>query len=154
MSGLRQFVLGLHLLSAVVWIGGMAFIGLAIGPYLRTLEPVQRARLVNEIGGRFRTVSWIAIAILIATGIGNLALWGVLGDLSAFLTTRTGRILIWKLLVVAIMVIIAALHDFVLGPRATADPDSHRMRKLVSWLGRLNLILGLLILYLAIRLRG
>jgi uncharacterized membrane protein len=51
----------LHVLGAIVWIGGMLFIALVLVPVVRRLEPLERARLVQAIGLRFRTVGWIVV---------------------------------------------------------------------------------------------
>ena len=59
----------LHLLSAVVWIGGMFFAYVCLRPSLpETLEPPQAARLVNASFGRFFRWVWAAVIILLVTG--------------------------------------------------------------------------------------
>ena len=50
----------LHLLAAVVWIGGLLFIAI-IAPTLRKVEPAElRNELFRQIGERFRLVGWTA----------------------------------------------------------------------------------------------
>jgi len=70
-----------------------------------------------------------------------------------------GGYLLLKLLVFGMVLIISGIHDFYAGPKAAElmdkqpnHPHTKRMRKISSWLGRLNLLLGLTILYYAIRL--
>jgi putative copper export protein len=67
-----------------------------------------------------------------------------------------GQILAWKLGLVLTMVTIGALHDFWLGPLAgelEAGSKGHlRVRTLVARLGRLNAVLGILVVYFATRL--
>ena len=53
----------------------------------------------------------------------------------------------------------SAAHDFVVGPRATAvwqkspgSPEATRLRMQATWFGRVNLLLALIILGLAIML--
>lgn len=67
--------------------------------------------------------------------------------------------LFFKLAIVALMFSLSALHDFVLGPRASVrrqagalPAESPRLRRQASWLGRINLVLGMLVLALAVRL--
>lgn len=158
MEWLRQLTLFLHLLAAVTWIGGNIFLA-AVGPYLRALSPSQGSQLLRAMGLRFRDLSWIAVLVLIGTGVSNLAFLKAFANLSAFLTIHPA--LSWKLGLVALMIVIKILHDFVVGPRAvvatTANPDHPKKPKIwwtALWLGRLNLLLGLLVLYLAILLRG
>src|SRR6266540_21752 len=55
----------LHVVAAITWIGGMLFIALVLVPVTRRLEDTTlRARLVHAVGLRFRTVGWIALAVL------------------------------------------------------------------------------------------
>jgi hypothetical protein len=56
-----------------------------------------------------------------------------------------------KLLVVIVIFLISALHDFLIGPRAmrlwqadSSSPESRRLRRLASMMGRYNLLLALL----------
>jgi hypothetical protein len=58
----------------------------------------------------------------------------------------------------AAVLIISGFHDFYAGPKAAELMDNQpksaqtsRLRKISSWIGRLNLLLGLGILYFAIR---
>ena len=75
----------LHVLAAMLWLGGMFSLAIVGAPVLREVEPAAlRAMLFTRIGRRLRGVGWGAIAVLIVTGIGNLAFAG------AF---RGGRIL-------------------------------------------------------------
>ena len=61
--------ISLHLLSAVIWIGGMFFAYVCLRPSLpETLEPPQAARLVNASFGRFFRWVWAAMIILLLTG--------------------------------------------------------------------------------------
>jgi putative copper export protein len=150
-----------HVLAALLWLGGMFFFALVGAPVLRRLEPpALRARIFAELGQAFRTVGWIAIAVLLVTGALNLYLAGLLrGGLiesPAFWSTPYGRALAWKLAAVAVMIAVSAVHDFVLGPRAgRLDPRSSaalRARSRAAWLARINALVGLGLVYAAVRL--
>ena len=102
----------------------------------------------------------MAIAVLVVTGVGNLHFRGllrpaVLGD-PAFWAHAYGRALAWKLGLVTSMVVLAALHDFVLGPQATRhEPGSLsalRARRRASWLARVNTLLGVALIAVSVRL--
>ena len=151
----------LHLLAALVWLGGMFFIALVGAPVLRRLEPAAlRARVFGELGAAFRRVGWIAIAVLLATGALNLRFAGVLrgGALgsAAFWGSPYGRALAWKLAAVAAMLALSAAHDFVLGPRAgrlqPGSPAALRARARAAWLARINALVGLGLVFAAVRL--
>lgn len=144
----------LHILAAMVWIGGAAFIALVLVPALK--DPALSAQALAYLRAaayRFRRVGWISLSLLVATGISNLALRGI--PLQAWLdgslfSGRFGHILAAKLGLVAVILLVGAYHDFVLGPRAAAiilaDPASEAARsarRTASLMGRFTLLLGL-----------
>jgi len=151
-----------HVLAAMLWLGGMFFLGVVGAPLLRAIEPAeQRQRLFQVIGERFRAVGWGAIAVLILTGVVNLHYrgwlhWGgVLGS-AQFWKTGLGTALAAKLACVATMVVISAVHDFIQGPRAgravPGSPESLLFRKRAALLARANAIVGVLLVAAAVRL--
>ena len=135
-----------HLLAVVTWVGGMLFIALVLVPVTRRLEDaVLRTRLVQDTGRRFRTVGWIALAVIVATGLGNLALRPELLWAPRF-HAKAGLVLL--------ALALGAVHDFVLGPRAGrpgADPSA---RARASWVARINVLIALAIVALGLALRG
>lgn len=150
-----------HVLAAIFWLGGMLFLALVGAPVLRAVEPpALRARLFRELGLRFRTVGWIALAVLLVTGTLNLEMRGllsadVLGS-GAFWHGSYGRSLAVKLAAVAVMLALSALHDFVVGPaasRASAGSETAlTLRRRASWLARMNAIVALVLIVAAVRL--
>ena len=151
-----------HVLAAMLWLGGMFFLGVVGAPVLRAIEPPSlRQRLFQELGTRFRRIGWWAIAVLLVTGAINLHYrgwlrWdGVLGA-STFWRTPVGHVLGGKLAVVVLMVLVSAIHDFVIGPRAglaaPGSPDAILLRRRAALLARLNAILGVVLVVVAVRL--
>jgi uncharacterized membrane protein len=69
MTTLVQWV---HLIAAIVAVGGMAFVLFILLPSLSTLEEEQRTIFAKTVMGRFRWVSWSAIIMLIGSGIYNI----------------------------------------------------------------------------------
>jgi uncharacterized membrane protein len=62
--------LTLHILAAIIWIGGMFFAFVALRPALNALlEPAQRLPLWAQIFSRFFAWVWGAIIMLFATGL-------------------------------------------------------------------------------------
>lgn len=152
----------IHVLAAMLWLGGMFFLGIVGAPLLRSIEPAElRQRLFQAIGERFRAVGWWAIAVLIITGVFNLHYrgwlhWdGVLGS-AAFWRTGTGRALAAKLGAVTVMIAVAAFHDFIQGPRAgrttPGSPESLAFRRSAAMLARINAIVGVAVVAAAVRL--
>jgi uncharacterized membrane protein len=140
------FVRWAHVLAATTWIGGMLFIALVLVPVSRRLgDAGLRARLVQETGRRFRTIGWHALVLLVVTGLLNL--W-----LHPFLL-RSPR-LFWKLGLVVLALLLSALHDFVLGPRAGIPDADPSVRLRASWVARLNVAVALAIVLVGLSLRG
>jgi uncharacterized membrane protein len=55
----------LHLLSIIVWIGGMVFSHFFLRPAAAMLEPPVRLRLMHDVLGRFfRAVLWASLLVL------------------------------------------------------------------------------------------
>lgn len=162
MRGLYLFSVWLHILAAMTWAGGMFFLVLVMVPWLRRGDRARAAEVLHETGLRFRTVGWVAFAVLTATGSWNLWVRGVRwADFGRqeWLASPFGRAVLLKLAAFVLVLVISAVHDFRLGPRATrelrADPASRsaqRLRRAASQLGRLNLLLGLALVALGVLL--
>ena len=152
----------LHVLAAMLWLGGMFFLGVVVAPALRAIEqPALRQRLFQQLGVRFRSVGWIAIVVLIVTGLVNLHYrgwlhWdGVFGS-AAFWRTGVGTALAIKLASVTVMIIVSAIHDFALGPLAgrvePGSPQAIAFRRRAALLARVNALLGVVVVVAAVRL--
>ena len=163
MRGLYLISVWLHILAAAAWIGGMLFLGLVLVPALRK-PPLSdnKAVLLYRTGLRFRQVGWISLLVLVLTGVINLGIRGY-GWMDAWNGAlwqgQWGSVLAAKLLMVAGVLILSAVHDFYVGPKAVEQmerlPDetqSHRLRRMASWMGRITLLLSLAILGLAVSL--
>lgn len=153
----------IHILSAIFWIGGMLFTAAVLVPASRhKLLKNKKGQFFTLIGKKFSRISWILFIVLIITGITNLLTrgydWQTLLS-SVFWESNFGSILAIKLSLFGIVLLVSGIHDFYAGPKAAKlldeQPESaetDRMRKLSSWLGRLNLLLGIAVLYYALRL--
>lgn len=140
------FVRWLHLVAAITWVGGMLFIALVVVPETRRLEdPAMRRRLVRALGRRFRTVGWIALGVLVATGLWNLWLRPFLLESPRFH---------WKLGLVLLALGLSLGHDVVLGPRAGAPDAAPAVRLWASWIARLNLLVALAVVLFGLSFRG
>lgn len=153
--------LWLHILAAAVWIGGMVFVALVLVPVIRRPElQASAASLVQVTGRRFRSVGWLCLALLLLSGSVNLFFRGLaLSELwSAELWQSSfGRLLALKLFLFVSVLALSCVHDFAIGPRATAlwrkEPASaqaRRLRRQASWIGRLNLLLALILVAIGI----
>lgn len=157
------FSVWLHILGAAVWIGGMVFLGLVLVPVIRGSDFAHvRTALLYRTGLRFRWAGWAVLGLLVITGILNLGYRGYTwADLwhGTLWQGSWGTILAWKVALVGLVLVVSAVHDFYLGPRATRllaqKPDStgaQRLRRTASIIGRLMLLVSLIILALAVML--
>lgn len=155
---------GLHILAAIVWVGGMLFLALVLGPLSRAWPEAERARLFQAVGRRFRPIGWTAAAVLVVTGLGQV--WLRTAGGIALPTPQFGWLLAVKLLLVGLLLGGQALHDFVWGPQQTAlgaslqkQPDGAlarryaRLRHRTRLVARLTTFLALAVVLLGAGLR-
>jgi copper resistance protein D len=150
----------LHIVAAATWLGGMLFLSLVLVPTL-TGHP-QRGALILLAARRFRAVGWVALAVLLLTGLINLHHRGLLSSQlfdAGFLTSSYGSTVALKLFFVALALFLSVVHDFFIGPRAARAmkqapdaPSTRQLRLLASLMGRANLVLALIIVAFAVTL--
>lgn len=151
----------IHLLAAITWIGGLLFITMVLVPTLRMPEMRANALVLIRVTGRkFQRIAYAALVTLVATGTTNLLLKAGSWDaVAALMPTTYGRLLETKVLLVLVVIALALYHDLVVGPAATrameADPrgsSALALRRRASWIGRINTLLSLIIMTLALLL--
>lgn len=158
-----QISVFIHVIAAMFWIGGMLFtVGVLVPASRDTLLKDKRGAFFTLIGKKFSRISWLLFGLLILTGITNLLARGISWEFilePAFWQYGMGATLFIKLCLFGMVLIISGIHDFYAGPKAAAlmdespsDKITLKMRKFTSWLGRVNLILGLGILFFALKL--
>ena len=162
MPALYYINVTVHLLAALLWLGGMFFLAVVGAPALRAIEsPALRQQLFQELGVRFRAVGWWAIGVLVVTGIMNLHYrgwlrWHGVLDSAAFWRTAAGQSLGLKLTAVIAMIVVSAVHDFWIGPMAGKLPpgsaEAAAARRAAALLARINAVLGLVVVVAAVQL--
>ena len=157
----------IHVIAAVVWIGGNLVLAMVIVPYFRqNLPSVQRIQLLTQIGKRFEPIVWGCVGILFFTGIANIFDAIGFGSSSGTEVVNTFmRTLLIKLILFIALLILTALHSFVFGPRLSAaieglapeteelPPQVKPLRKQMSIVSSLMGVVSLLILLAAVALR-
>lgn len=104
----------LHILAAVVWIGGMLFLSLVLAPLLRQAEDPSSFKLwFVAAARRFRLIVRLAIVVLLGTGPLLLEARG----LSVTEPSTWPAVLGVKLTLVGLLLLFTLLHDRLLGPR-------------------------------------
>jgi putative copper export protein len=155
MHALYLISVWIHILAATVWIGGMLFLVLVVVPWLRRGDRANAAVFLRETGQRFRDIGWACFGILLVTGTFNLWIRGVrLSDFARieWLSSPFGQTTLVKLGAFAVVLMVSAMHDFVVGPRATTaiardprSPQAQAARRRASLLGRANVLLALVL---------
>ena len=59
----------LHVLSLIVWVGGMVFAHFFLRPAVATLEPPLRLRLMHDVLGRFFKAVLVASLLTLVSGV-------------------------------------------------------------------------------------
>ena len=159
MRALYLLSVWVHILAAMAWIGGTIFLSLVVVPLLR--RPEYRSIMVPMIqltGRRFRWVGWVCLVLLLITGSFNLYIRGF--GLDALTDGRLWQgVLGLKLSLFLLILLISLIHDFYIGPRAVllmqsapSSSSTKAFRKATSWAGRVNLLLALAVVALAVML--
>lgn len=165
-----HFIVALHVLSAVIWIGGMIGIRLAVHPVIsrggvtekqrlqsdvmsRILEPRERLGITLQIMGKLFNLVLPFIVILFATGlIMAIATGGHHGALKTFFLSKE---IIWTIMAVNFTYMYLrrakAWKLFSKGEVALAKAQ-------LAWIPNvllpLNIVLGLVALWMGVSLRG
>ncbi len=139
----------IHLLSAVIWVGGMFFAYMALRPAaVEVLQPPERLRLWDRTFQRFFRWVWLAVALLVLSGFYMIHLLGGLLHVPHYVQLM----LAMGLPMIAIYVYVFLVRRRRLTPNVTgqdwpkAGAALASIRKLVAT----NLILGLLTIAVAI----
>jgi putative copper export protein len=110
----HSFLVVIHLLAAAVWVGGTVALVFVAVPVVARLEGDARARSLRQLGHRWRPIGYGALLVLGTTGV-PLAADG----------WDAGPGFRWTLLAKVASAValagLAALHDFVLGPRLARE---------------------------------
>jgi putative copper resistance protein D len=152
-----------HVVAAMVWVGGMVFFAVVLVPLSRSPEFRDRAPALLRLSGeRFRLLGWVCLTLLVGTGIANLLYRGVTWtSLTApgLLQDPWRDALVHKMGLVALILILSAAHDFWIGPKVATllatpgqEKRARRLAKAASWFARVNLLLALAVVALALRL--
>ncbi|HEY8370439.1 MAG TPA: hypothetical protein VIM86_14100 [Thermodesulfobacteriota bacterium] len=132
----------LHLGAAVAAVGGVLYLRVVLLASLRAVPAEQRAIVLEAAGRRFHPILWASIAILIVTGLQNVALGAA---------AHAANPLYWRLLglkVVLALVLFALALGLSLPLPALAGLKRRRPQVLV-----VNLLLAAAILLLSAMLR-
>ncbi len=122
----------LHLVSGAVWLGGAAVLAVLWWPVVRFTRAPTRAAVARDVLAPFGRVAAGAFALVVATGL--VSLITQLGRLDALWETAYGRVLAVKIVVVAVIAAVAAVHVRQRAADASGDRN-WRLWRSEPWLG-------------------
>ena len=159
------FVLWIHVIAAVTWVGGNLILAMVIVPHFRqSLPPVERIKLLMQIGKRFEPVVWGCIGVLFFTGIVNI-FFSVDITSSSPISDAFMRTLLIKIGLFFVLIILTVFHSMIFAPRLAAaiedldptleelPPEIKPLRSQMSIVSSLMGVVSLLILLAAVALR-
>lgn len=139
----------LHVLSVVVWVGGMFFAYMALRPAaMQTLEPPQRLPLWAATFTRFFPWVWLSVTLLLGSGLYLIASYGGFSVVGLYINT---------MLVLGIVMILIFSHVFFAPFRRLKKGVAAQEWKLagaalaqIRVLVGINLSIGILVIFVAI----
>ena len=142
----------LHVLSIVLWVGGMAFAHFCLRPAVVALEPPIRLGLMHAVLGRFFAVVLGSIVIVLASGLGMMAIYSTQPGASAKMPVS------WMVMATLGLVMMALFGHirFVLFKRLRQAVQENKwttgaaaLASIRSWV-RANLVIGLVVVIVAV----
>jgi len=169
-SNYGHFLVFLHVLSAFIWVGGMIAIRVAVHPVIqrggvtdeealksdvmsKMLEPIQRLGITLQVTGRLFNLVMLFVVLLFATGLTMaIATGGHHGDLKSLFISKE---ILWM--------IMAVNYTYMYIKREKAwklfnQGELKLAKGQLAWIPNvllpLNIVLGLIALWLGVSLRG
>ena len=148
----------IHIVAVTVWIGPQFFMFLVTVPAVRVIEdPAVRLQVMRVIVQRFGWLAWAAMAVIVLSGVSNLfqeaTEFGHLWDTEY----RYFQIFSTKMVLVGLMVILTALHTFVIGPKQLRlqeemqgdSAEAAGLRRVSIIVSSLTLLISIAVVYAA-----
>lgn len=138
----------LHVLAAVIWVGGMFFAYMVLRPSLQSLEPSVRLPVWQAVFAGFFLWVWLSIVVLMASGYAMVSLeFGGFSTVSPYVRVMMTTGVVMSLIFLGLYFIPwrrfrAAIAT---GDWSAADAQVKKIRLLVG----INLVLGLATLLVA-----
>ena len=118
-----EVVVIIHLLAAMVWVGGSVALVFAGVPAIRVLEGEPRGRAMRELGLRWRPLGYGALLVAVITGV-------VLASHDRHEARSPFDTVLWvKVGLTAGLVVASYLHNYVYGPRLQAEIRERRAQR-------------------------
>lgn len=151
----------LHIVAVTIWLGPQFFMLLVTAPALRLIEdPRLRLRIVRVITLRFNRLAWIALVVIVFSGISSLSREA--DEFNHVFDTdyRYFQIFSTKMVLVGLAVLFTTLHTRVIGPRllqlqesmGSANAELDRLRRSSTILSSLGLLASVSVVFAGVLL--
>jgi len=127
----------LHLLAGAAWIGGLLPLALLLAA-ARRHQGTAWAAVARNAAARFSPLGIGSVITLLASGIVNARI--LVGSFHALFVTEYGQLLLFKLAVVAVMLVFAAVNRLWLTPRLACLPGHPTRLEALGQLTRNSLV--------------
>jgi len=144
---MNAIAIALHVIAAVVWVGGMFFAYVVLRPSAGMFEPPQRLQLWSGVFKRFFPWVWMAIIILIASGYWLIFDW-FKGFGNAPGHVHLMHILGWIMVLLFVYMYYKVYPAFVAAVKTEQWPDAGAAMNRIRQIVLINLILGMILLLL------
>jgi uncharacterized membrane protein len=133
----------LHVLAAVIWIGGMFFAHMILRPSLGALEPSSRLPVWRRVFARFFPWVWLSVIVLFGSGIGMVSLeFGGFSTLNGYVQVMMALGLLMTLIYVYVYFV--PWRRFRAATTASDWPSADTQIRQIRLLVTTNLVLGLI----------
>lgn len=143
-----DLVEAVHVLSVVVWVGGMFFAYVCLRPAAEPMSPDQRLPLWNRVFSVFFPWVWAAIILILASGLYLIRAMGGMGEVGLYVHLMLGLGLVMMALFMHVF-----FAPFKRLKRAVAENDletgGHNLRQ-IRKLVAINLSLGVIVIVIAV----
>ncbi len=146
---LKAISLTLHLLSAVIWVGGMFFAYMILRPIAgQQLEPPQRLSLWAGVFKKFFPIVWLSVVLLPLTGYNLIfSVWGGFAAVPLYIHIMNG---------LGIVMILIYMHVFFAPYKRLAQavaiqdwPTGGKKLNQIRQLIAINLTIGIIVICIA-----
>ena len=143
----------LHILSVVIWVGGMFFAYMVLRPSIgQLLKLPERMRLWDRVFNRFFKWVWLAVFLLLGTGFYMIYLSGGMAALPRFI-----HLMLLSGIVMMMIFVYVYFVCYVKFNKMVEEKEWHQAEEKLATIRKLvaaNLVIGLLTISVAIIGRG
>ncbi|MBO9682787.1 MAG: CopD family protein [Flavisolibacter sp.] len=138
----------LHIIGVSFWIGGMLFLPMVLLPSIKN-HP-DRRNLLMATGLKFRFAGYIALALLLVTGILNMYLRGIDVSWKFLVISRYGKLVITKIVLFLLILAVSLVHDVQARKRLQSEEEKMRFKIIARWSGRILLLISLTMAFIGV----